>query len=268
MLPSPTRAAAGALRAAALARRRLSSTPPPPTPPPPPRGSLLTPPVLASLAVLGACSGCALLYQHLRSRSDRAAAEAAPLYEGNPVVFLDVCDGDEPVGRVVLQLRADAAPRTAENFRALCVGAMGWGYRGSPLHAVEKGRRVFGGDFFGGGGAGYSIYGDTFEDEPGAAALAHGAPGVLGMRNWGPHTNNSQFYITLARLPELDGRSVALGNVLEGWEVLERLDRCARVSGGRYAKGHNFRIKACGELPGYAGRARVPRPAAAPAAAV
>jgi cyclophilin family peptidyl-prolyl cis-trans isomerase len=167
------------------------------------------------------------------------------------------------VGRLVLQLRADAAPRTAENFRALCVGAMGWGYRSSPLHSVEKGRRVFGGDFFGGGAAGFSIYGDTFEDEAGAAALTHGAPGVLGMRNWGPHTNNSQFYITLARLPELDGRSVAVGNVLEGWEVLERLDKCARVSGGRYAKGHNFRIRACGELVGYAGRPRAPRPAPA-----
>ena len=248
-------------------RCRLLTTaplPPPPPPPPalPPRGTVFTPAALAALAALGACSGCALLYQHLRARRDLAAAQQLPLYEGNPVVYLDVCDGEAPVGRLVLQLRADAAPRTAENFRALCVGAMGWGYRGSPLHTVEKGRRVFGGDFFGGGSAGYSIYGDTFEDEAGAAALAHDGPGVLGMRNWGPHTNNSQFYVTLARLPELDGRSVALGNVLEGWEVLEHLDKCARVSGGKYSKGHNFRVRASGELQGYAGRARTPRPSA------
>jgi cyclophilin family peptidyl-prolyl cis-trans isomerase len=246
-----SRAAAGALRGVgALARRRLSaaSAPASPLPPPPPRGGLLSPASLAWLAALGACSGCALLYQHLRSRSDRAAAEAVPLYEGNPVVYLDVCDGDEPVGRLVLQLRADAAPRTAENFRALCVGAMGWGYRSSPLHSVEKGRRVFGGDFFGGGSSGFSIYGDTFEDEAGGLALVHGGPGVVGMRNWGPDTNNSQFYITQGRLPELDGRCVVVGNVMEGWEVLAWLDKCAAVSGGRFGKGHNFRIKHSGEL--------------------
>ena len=222
--------------------------------------------VLLGLGALGLCSGCALVYHHARARADLEAARAAPLYAGNPVVYLDIHDGEEAVGRIVLQLRADAVPRTAENFRALCVGLLGWGYRGSPLHAVEKGRRVLGGDFFGGGNAGFSIYGDTFEDE-GGHALRHGGPGVLGMRNWGPDTNNSQFYITTARLPELDGRSTALGNVLEGWEVLTHLDKCARVSGGRFSKGHDFRIKACGELKDYAGRPRVPPPASAGASA-
>ena len=233
-------------------------------PPPTPLGSLLTREVLLGAALLGGCSACALLYLHVRARSDLLAAQGLPIYEGNPLVYLDVCDGDEPVGRLVLQLRSDLVPRTAENFRALCVGSMGWGYRSSPLHTVEKGRRVLGGDFFGGGHSGYSIYGDTFEDE-GGFALQHSGPGVLGMRNWGPHTNNSQFYITLARLPELDGRSTALGNVVEGWEVLHYLDKCAKVSGGKYSKGHDFRIKACGQLQGeqLAKWARVQPPKAA-----
>jgi len=171
-------------------------------------------------------------------------------------VYLDVYDGEVLVGRIVIQLRADACPRASENFRALCVGTLGWGYQGSPFHAVEKGRRVFGGDFFGSGQSGYSIYGDTFEDEEGGLKLRHLGPGVVGLRNWGPHTNNSQFYITQCRLPELDGRSVIVGNVVEGWEVLAHLDRCGKVSGGRFGKAHNFRIKSCGEFKGWSNERR------------
>lgn len=204
--------------------------------------------VVGGMSLLGVVSGCAGLYQLTASRAATKAAHSLPHYEGNPLVFLDVYDGDEEVGRVIVQLRADAAPKASENFRALCVGAMGWGYKGSPLHAVEKGRRLFGGDFFGSGQSGFSIYGDTFEDEAGGLALVHGGPGVVGMRNWGPDTNNSQFYITQGRLPELDGRCVVVGNVMEGWEVLAWLDKCAAVSGGRFGKGHNFRIKHSGEL--------------------
>jgi len=252
-------------RCTRAAPRRLFSAPPPPPPPPPPRPPFPRRRLAAGLAAAGAASGAALLALRVRGRADQAAAEAAPLFEGNPVVFLDVADGDAPVGRLVLQLRADAVPRTAENFRALCAGALGWGYKGSPLLHVEKGRRVFGGDFFGGGAGGFSIYGETFADE--GFALRHGGPGVLGMRSAGPHTNGSQFYVTLMRLPELDGRSVALGNVLEGWDVLAALDKAARTSGGRFGRGHDFRVRACGELRGYAGRPRVPRPTAAAAAA-
>lgn len=212
-------------------------------------------------AAAGVCvfllSGGALLY--LAARDSRAGARAreAPLYEGNPVVYLDVADGEAPVGRLVVQLRADLVPATAENFRALCVGAGGWGYRSSPLHAVEKGRRVFGGDPYGAGRAGCSAAGGTFPDE--SFALRHDAPGVVGMRNHGPDTNGSQFYVTFAPLPELDGRSVAVGTLLEGWDVLRALDAAARVSGGRFAGKRDFRVVAAGELKEYAGRERVPR---------
>ena len=213
---------------------------------------------LGAAAALGIVSSCALLYMRVEHASDIAAMDARPLYEGNPVVFLDVGDGEAPVGRLVFQLRADAVPRTAENFRVLASGALGWGYKGSPLHACEKGRRIFGGDFCGAGASGFSIYGDTFADE--GFSVKHAGPGVLGMRSSGPDTNNSQFYVTLKRLPELDGRSVAVGELLEGRDVLERLDRAALNSGGRFGKAHNFRITACGELKNYMPERRVERP--------
>jgi cyclophilin family peptidyl-prolyl cis-trans isomerase len=60
--------------------------------------------------------------------------------------------------------------------------------------------------------------------------------------------NTSQFYVTLKRLPELDGRSVAVGTLLEGWAVLDALDAAAMNAGGRFAKGTDFRVRACGEL--------------------
>lgn len=177
---------------------------------------------------------------------DRAAVQALPYISGNPMVYFDVEDGDEPVGRIVFQLRKDVVPRAAENFRALCTGERGFGYRASPIYGVEKHARVFGGDFYGSGSGGYSIYGDTFADE--SHALTHMGPGTLAMRNYGPDTNNSQFYITLRSLPQYDGVSEVVGYVTEGFHVLEYLDKSSR-SNGRFAPRHDFRIAASGELP-------------------
>jgi cyclophilin family peptidyl-prolyl cis-trans isomerase len=52
----------------------------------------------------------------------------------NPVVFLDVNIEDEPVGRIVIELRKDVVPKTAENFRALCTGEKGKGINAESLH--------------------------------------------------------------------------------------------------------------------------------------
>jgi cyclophilin family peptidyl-prolyl cis-trans isomerase len=216
------------------------------TPLPPPSSFA---PRAAAFAALLAASGGALLYLRVRDSAAQRAAEARPLLPGNPIVYLDVVDGDTPVGRLVIQLRADAVPRTAENFRALCVGARGWGYRNAPFHAAEKGRRVLGGDPFGAGRSGASIYGDTFDDEN--FSVPHDGPGVVGMRSTGPNTNNSQFYVTLREMRELDGRCVAVGNVVEGWDVLWTMDRAAQLSGGKFEGRRDFRVAAAGELLGY-----------------
>ena len=198
------------------------------------------------MGCVGLVSTGALIYMKIQTARDAASVVNAPLYEGNPIVYFDVVDGEDPVGRLVFQLRADAVPRSAENVRVLASGALGWGYRNSPFHAVDKSRRVFGGDFFGGGAAGHSIYGETFQDEN--FSLAHSRPGILGMTSCAPHGNNSQFYITLKRMPELDGKNVAVGELLEGIEVLHSLDTAALISGGRFGKGHDFRVRSCGEL--------------------
>jgi len=208
--------------------------------------TFFTAPVVGGISALALASGAVNLYIHAENTADLKAMKSAPLLPGCPLVYLDVEDDEEPVGRIVIQLRADVVPRAAENFRVLAAGTLGWGYRSSSFHSIEKGRRIFGGDFVGTGSDGCSIFGDTFADE--SFALKHNGPGTVGMRSSGPNTNASQFYITTRRLPELDGRSEVVGYVVEGWRVLEVLDKAANTSGGRWPEAHDFRVGACGQL--------------------
>lgn len=162
----------------------------------------------------------------------------------NPRCFFEITADGEPLGRIVMELRADVAPKTAENFRALCTGEHGYGYKGSPFHRVIPGFMLQGGDFTRmNGTGGRSIYGDRFADEN--FNLKHTGPGVLSMANAGRNTNGSQFFICTVPTPWLDGAHVVFGQVVEGMDVVTKIEALGSRSG---ATAKQILVADCGQL--------------------
>eukprot|EP00177_Eucheuma_denticulatum_P001270 GFKZ01002310.1.p1 GENE.GFKZ01002310.1~~GFKZ01002310.1.p1 ORF type:complete len:167 (+),score=14.43 GFKZ01002310.1:343-843(+) len=162
----------------------------------------------------------------------------------NPKVFFDITIDNAPAGRIEMELRSDVTPKTAENFRALCTGEKGFGYKGSIFHRVIPGFMLQGGDFtnFNGTG-GKSIYGHKFQDEN--FALKHTGAGILSMANSGRNTNGSQFFICLEPCSWLDGKHVVFGHVTEGLKVVNAIANVGSSDGPTTAE---VRIVDCGQL--------------------
>jgi peptidylprolyl isomerase len=149
-----------------------------------------------------------------------------------PRVAMDVTVDDESVGTIVADLFSSTVPKTVENFRALCEGEPGYGYDNSPFHRIIPEFMMQGGDFTNRNGTGgYSAASttDPFPDEN--FDIKHDARGLLSMANSGPDTNRSQFFVTFAPTPWLDGKHVVFGKVVEGMEVLDKVEQQGTRSG-------------------------------------
>ncbi|OBA22506.1 hypothetical protein METBIDRAFT_39631 [Metschnikowia bicuspidata var. bicuspidata NRRL YB-4993] len=159
-------------------------------------------------------------------------------------VFMTTSIGGHKQNPIKFELFDEVVPKTAENFRALCTGEKGFGYANSSFHRVIPQFMLQGGDFTRHNGTGgKSIYGEKFADEN--FSKKHTKPGLLSMANAGPNTNGSQFFITTVPCPWLDGAHVVFGEVIEGMDVVEKIEAQGSQTGSPRSK---IVIEECGEL--------------------
>ncbi|KAL3151796.1 hypothetical protein ABBQ38_012767 [Trebouxia sp. C0009 RCD-2024] len=128
------------------------------------------------------------------------------------------------LGSLKLELYCEQAPKAAENFLALC--ASGY-YDGTLFHRNIKGFMIQGGDPTGTGKGGKSIFptpNGKFPDEI-ADTLKHTKRGIVSMANSGPNTNGSQFFITYNKHPHLNGKYTIVGQVIDGMDVLDKMEK-------------------------------------------
>jgi cyclophilin family peptidyl-prolyl cis-trans isomerase len=139
-------------------------------------------------------------------------------------VYFDISLKDsyknEKLGRIIIQLFDYETPKTCKNFYTLVKDKK---YKDILFHRVIKDFMIQGGDITNNDGSGgYSIYGDKFDDEN--FKMKHNSAGLLSMANSGPNTNGSQFFITVAPTPHLDGKHVVFGRVIYGLDILKHIE--------------------------------------------
>src|SRR3954465_754747 len=144
---------------------------------------------------------------------------------------------DTTEGKIVCRLFEKEAPITVKNFTDLAEGKREWIhpvtrskskeklYDGSVFHRVIPDFMIQGGDP---AGTGYGGPGYQFGDETAGSPHKFDKPGKLAMANAGPGTNGSQFFITVGATPWLTGNHTIFGEVVEGYDVVEKISKVAR----------------------------------------
>ncbi len=146
---------------------------------------------------------------------------SANTMQNNPVVTLETTQGN-----IQITLRPDIAPKACENF----IGLSKKGYYNDVVfHRVIQNFMIQGGDPTGTGRGGESIWNKNFEDEC-SPQLKFDRPGLLAMANRGPSTNGSQFFITCAATPWLNGKHTIFGEVTQGMDVVQKIENCQKDS--------------------------------------
>ncbi|KAJ2156061.1 Peptidyl-prolyl cis-trans isomerase-like 1 [Coemansia sp. RSA 552] len=139
------------------------------------------------------------------------------------------------MGDITVELYWRECPKTCDNFAQLAERGY---YDNVKFHRIIENFMIQGGDPTGTGRGGQSIYGGKFNDE--ITNLKHTGAGVLSMANSGPNTNGSQFFITLAPTPHLDGKHTVFGRVASGMKVVQAMGRV--VTDGSDCPRENIRI--------------------------
>ena len=173
----------------------------------------------------------------------------APEAKNRSRCFLEVSVDGQRAGRLVVELLDELLPETSENFRLLCSGdaPSGASYVESTFaRRVVKGVGLLGGALSDAPGGSRSAFADRplFADE--GFFVPHAEPGLLSMANAGVDTNGSQFYLTTAAAPHMDGRCVAFGRVAAGLDVVQTLADTLYTQRGVPVE--NVEIAACGTL--------------------
>eukprot|EP00826_Nyctotherus_ovalis_P012087 TRINITY_DN13156_c0_g4_i1.p1 TRINITY_DN13156_c0_g4~~TRINITY_DN13156_c0_g4_i1.p1 ORF type:complete len:400 (+),score=51.90 TRINITY_DN13156_c0_g4_i1:48-1202(+) len=171
---------------------------------------------------------------------------------GNPVVFFDVAIDGVCKGALVMHLFANIVPKTVENFRHLCNGSFKNSdgkilhYKGTSINRIVTNFIFQVGDVVSDDGTGSdSIYGKHFDDEN--FYLSHTSPGILSMANSGPNTNGCQFFVTLKKCTNLDGKYVVFGEIIQGFDLMEEIgSHGSRTSEGKPKA--KIVISNCGQL--------------------
>ena len=140
-------------------------------------------------------------------------------------------------GNIVCRLFEKDAPKTVANFVELAEGKREWThpstrkksaeplYNGTIFHRVIPDFMIQGGDPM---GTGFGGPGYQFEDETKGSPHRFDKPGKLAMANAGPNTNGSQFFITVANTEWLTGKHTIFGEVVEGYDVVEKISKASR----------------------------------------